>query len=252
VTAIWCAPSIPFVNSEVSKMASFSEANEGSRREQQDYSRRAQEDYSRQQGSSNERGDSRSSREYQGERRGHDDEGRPEYQSSSRQGHYSDVGYGSESKGQYGQYGNREYGDERYGGIEGYREDISGGLYGANYGPAGDYGRGQNQGQTAQGEFGQRTQFSSQQSRRRGYRGRGPKGYRRTDERLMEEICDRLTDDDDIDASEIEVRVENCEVTLNGTVDNRDEKRRAEDIAEQVSGVTNVQNNLRVDRQGGC
>jgi len=49
-----------------------------------------------------------------------------------------------------------------------------------------------------------------------------------------------------IDATEIEVDVKGSEVTLNGTVDNRQSKRKAEDVAESVSGVTHVQNNLRV------
>jgi hypothetical protein len=58
-----------------------------------------------------------------------------------------------------------------------------------------------------------------------------------------------LSDDPFVDASEVEVSVSSCEVTLLGTVDNRDAKRRAEDIAEQVSGVRHVQNNLRVQQQ---
>jgi len=33
---------------------------------------------------------------------------------------------------------------------------------------------------------------------------------------------------------------------LSGTVENREAKRRAEDIAESVSGVSNVQNQLKV------
>jgi osmotically-inducible protein OsmY len=77
-------------------------------------------------------------------------------------------------------------------------------------------------------------------------RGRGPKGYTRSDERIREDVSDRLTDDWRIDASNIEVMVANGEVTLNGTVESREEKRRAEDIAESVSGVSHVQNNLRV------
>ncbi|QFU17256.1 BON domain-containing protein [Microvirga thermotolerans] len=81
------------------------------------------------------------------------------------------------------------------------------------------------------------------------FRGRGPKGYQRSDERIREDVNDRLTDDPHIDASEIEVGVSNREVTLNGTVQSRFEKRHAEDIAESVSGVVHVQNNLRV-RQG--
>jgi Flp pilus assembly secretin CpaC len=55
-----------------------------------------------------------------------------------------------------------------------------------------------------------------------------------------------------IDASEIEVAVQNREVTLTGTVRDRNEKRRAEDIAESVTGVSHVQNNLRIgQKQGG-
>ncbi|WP_230532451.1 CBS domain-containing protein [Microvirga roseola] len=82
--------------------------------------------------------------------------------------------------------------------------------------------------------------------RRGEHRGRGPKGYQRSDERIREDINERLMDDAMIDASEIEIQVENREVTLTGTVRDRGEKRRAEDLAESISGVTHVQNNLRV------
>jgi hypothetical protein len=81
-------------------------------------------------------------------------------------------------------------------------------------------------------------------------RGRGPKNYRRSDERIREDVNDRLGDDYYIDASDIEVQVSNSEVTLTGTVQNRNDKRRAEDIAESVSGVTNVENRLRVKQTG--
>jgi osmotically-inducible protein OsmY len=78
------------------------------------------------------------------------------------------------------------------------------------------------------------------------HEGRGPKGYRRSDERIRDDINDRLTDDPYIDASDIEVKVEASEVTLTGTVESRNARRRAEDLAERISGVTHVQNNLRV------
>jgi len=81
-------------------------------------------------------------------------------------------------------------------------------------------------------------------------RGRGPRGYKRSDERIREDLNDRFTDDPYLDASDIDVSVSNREVTLSGTVDSRIAKRRAEDIAEWVSGVTNVQNNLRVSQEG--
>jgi len=78
------------------------------------------------------------------------------------------------------------------------------------------------------------------------HRGRGPKGYQRSDERIREDVNDRLTDDPHVDASDIEVAVQNREVTLSGTVHSRFERRHAEDIAESVTGVVHVQNNLRV------
>jgi len=78
-------------------------------------------------------------------------------------------------------------------------------------------------------------------------RGRGPKDYKRSDERIKEDVCDRLTDDWMLDASHIEVDVREGEVILNGSVNNRSAKRRAEDCAEDLSGVKHVQNNLRVE-----
>lgn len=80
------------------------------------------------------------------------------------------------------------------------------------------------------------------------HRGRGPRGYRRSDERIREDINDRLTDHPYIDASDIEVTVNNGEVKLNGVVESRQAKRLAEDIAESVSGVTDVENRLRINR----
>jgi osmotically-inducible protein OsmY len=78
------------------------------------------------------------------------------------------------------------------------------------------------------------------------HQGRGPKGYRRSDDRIREDLSDRLTDDPFIDASDVEIEVKNAEVTLTGSVDSRSARRRVEDLAERVSGVTHVQNNLRV------
>jgi hypothetical protein len=83
------------------------------------------------------------------------------------------------------------------------------------------------------------------------HRGRGPKGYQRSDARILEDVNERLTEDPRVDATDIEVRVENREVTLGGTVATRSEKRHAEDVAHAVSGVTHVQNNLRVQHTSG-
>lgn len=86
----------------------------------------------------------------------------------------------------------------------------------------------------------------------RGYRGagshagRGPKGYRRSDERIREDVNDRLTWNADLDASDIEVRVIEGEVTLTGVVEDRRAKRLAEDLVEDVFGVHDVQNQLKI------
>jgi len=71
-------------------------------------------------------------------------------------------------------------------------------------------------------------------------RRRGP-----SDRVLWAVIVERLEDERGLDLRDLEVMVENAEVTLNGTVRRREDKRRIEDIAD-VDGVRNVQNNLRV------
>jgi BON domain len=80
------------------------------------------------------------------------------------------------------------------------------------------------------------------------YRGRGPRGYQRSDARVFEDICDRLTVDPRIDASDVEVDVKAAEVTLRGSVRSREEKRYAEDVVEHVMGVRDVNNHLKVSR----
>jgi len=84
----------------------------------------------------------------------------------------------------------------------------------------------------------------------RGHRGRGPKGYQRSDERINDEVHDRLTEDPWLDASNIEVQVKGGEVTLSGHVENREAKHRAERLVEDLTGVRHVQNNLRVEPSG--
>lgn len=93
--------------------------------------------------------------------------------------------------------------------------------------------------------------WSGRQGYGGGFRGRGPKDYQRSDERIREEISDRMTDDDNLDASDITIQVKQGEVALIGTVTTRDQKRRAEDLAESISGVREVTNNIRVAREQG-
>lgn len=89
-------------------------------------------------------------------------------------------------------------------------------------------------------DFGQEARWSGP------YAGRGPKGYRRSDERIYEEVCERLMEHPSIDASDIEVSVAEGDVTLAGLVESRAIKHLAEAMTETVSGVKEVHNQLRV------
>jgi osmotically-inducible protein OsmY len=85
---------------------------------------------------------------------------------------------------------------------------------------------------------------------REDHRGKGPSGYTRSKERLLEDANERLMHDRSLDASNITVTCDDNEITLTGTVDSRHAKRRAEDIVDNISGVKHVQNNLRVQTSG--
>ena len=82
------------------------------------------------------------------------------------------------------------------------------------------------------------------------YSGRGPKGYKRSDQQIIEDACQRLERDGEIDASEIEVTAEDGVITLRGTVQDRRTKRHAEECVESVYGARDVMNELRVSSQG--
>jgi len=78
------------------------------------------------------------------------------------------------------------------------------------------------------------------------FAGFGPRNYQRSDDRIREDVCDRMSQHGQLDASGLEVRVSNGEVTLSGSVSDRNAKRLAEDIAESVSGVREVHNQVRL------
>ena len=78
------------------------------------------------------------------------------------------------------------------------------------------------------------------------FTGVGPRGYQRSDERILEDVNERLTEHGQIDASDVEVQVQNGEVSLRGTVENRRAKRLAEDIIDDIPGVNDIHNQLRV------
>lgn len=149
------------------------------------------------------------------------------------QGYYG--GFGREGR-MFGQSTGRH--DIDYGGK--WVDEYSRGSYEGDYeGDGREYGNLQTYGEGWRDE-------AARAARRGPFAGRGPRGYRRSDERIREEVNDRLTDHGDIDASDIEVNVIEGEVVLEGFVDSRQTKRLAEDLAESVSGVRDVINHLRV------
>jgi len=81
--------------------------------------------------------------------------------------------------------------------------------------------------------------------------GVGPKGYKRSDERIREDVSEALSWDPDVDASQIELEVRDGNVILSGSVSNRWMKRRAEDCADEVFGVNDVRNKLDVIKGDG-
>lgn len=137
-----------------------------------------------------------------------------------------------EREGNRNGYGDRQN-DPRY-----RRAETSGNYAGGGYDAFG-YGTGSRR------DFSERGSDFERGSERSSFRGRGPKGFQRSDERIQEDVCESLCDAD-FDASDIEVKVESGIVTLEGTVESRLDKRLAEDAAESTSGVQDVTNHLRI------
>jgi osmotically-inducible protein OsmY len=160
------------------------------------------------------------------------------------QGGYGQGGFGQGSYGQgQGSYGQGGYYQGGYGQQNWGQGGYGGGTYGQGYGQS-SYG----QGEQERG-FGPRAVGYSSTTYIIGrFTGRGPKNYRRSDDRIREEVNEELTRHPEIDASEVEVQVEKGEVTLTGKVEDRHQKRLAEDIAERCSGVNDVHNQLKVDK----
>jgi osmotically-inducible protein OsmY len=238
--------------------------NDRWQQDQTDYSRR--HGYG-EQGGRQQRGES-FSRDFSGSQQSGGWESGGTGQSGFGQGDHEGGGRGAGYRGgsDYGQAGQRSFNQSNaYGGRDewtnrggysgqdqGYRgyEDSGSWTSGRSYG-GGDRGRSEGgrdfwdkAGDEVSSWFGDKD--AERRRRMDEHRGRGPKSYARSDDRIKEDINDRLTDDGWLDATDIDVEVSSREVTLSGEVDSRDAKRRAEDIAESVSGVGHVQNNLRV------
>ena len=73
-----------------------------------------------------------------------------------------------------------------------------------------------------------------------------PKGWWRADDVIREDVCEALAYAEGVDATDIEVEVKDAEVWLKGTVRDRSQKRKAEELAEHVRGVVDVHNRLSV------
>ncbi len=157
---------------------------------------------------------------------------------------YSPQGYGQDrAELDYGR--SREQDWER---SSGYGEGQSRRKFDQNYG-AGQQGY-RTQRDWGWDNFGQQGNMNSGRNYPSGeFVGKGPKGYKRSDERIKEDLSEQLTQHGQIDASEIEVHVQDGMVTLTGTVNNRQAKRLAEDLAESLSGVQDVNNQIRVMRE---
>jgi hypothetical protein len=68
----------------------------------------------------------------------------------------------------------------------------------------------------------------------------------RSDERIVDDLNERLMNAHDIDVSDVEVRCEGGKIVLEGNVDQRWMKHRVEDIAESCAGVRDIDNRIRV------
>lgn len=108
--------------------------------------------------------------------------------------------------------------------------------------------RGLDGGQTGTGH-----RAALEQARRLAQRrpSRGPRGYRRPDERIREDLCERLFGPTGADASDVTVEVRDGEVTLLGTVPEPEDGRRIVDVATRVLGVVGVRDQLCVTASEG-
>ncbi len=105
----------------------------------------------------------------------------------------------------------------------------------------GQMGGGSSQGGSGGGYGGQRLAGEARGKR-------GPKDWQRSDERLKEDICERLYHTSEIDSSEVSVSVTEGKVVLDGTVNDRGMKYAMEDLIDNVPGVKDIDNRVRVSR----
>jgi osmotically-inducible protein OsmY len=162
------------------------------------------------------------------------------YQEGYGDSGYSRDPYGRRSTGSYsgGSYDRGDRSDyDRYGRSRSYDRDAfrSGDDYSSRFGRSTSYDR---------------DTFGADRNRYDGpHSGVGPSGYSRSKDRIEEDVNERLKHHGQLDATHIRVSVDDDgDVTLEGTVGSRREKRLADDVAESVRGVDDVHNRLRIER----
>ncbi len=114
-----------------------------------------------------------------------------------------------------------------------------------------EYGVDRGRGYARPGGSGTRPERGAMGGTRGSFRGIGPKGYVRSDARILEDVSERLADAHDLDPSDVTVEVAEGEVKLSGSVESRWAKRYCEDLAYSVRGVQEVHNHLTIARRAG-
>jgi osmotically-inducible protein OsmY len=87
------------------------------------------------------------------------------------------------------------------------------------------------------------------ESHMKNYSGIGPKGYKRSDAVLEEEIVRRLTHHPNIDASAVNVVVKNNVALLSGVVFDREDKFTIEDVIDDIHGIDDLKNDIKVSKK---
>lgn len=131
---------------------------------------------------------------------------------------------------QYGSFGDAR--DERSGLTEGQREAYDEVLY--SRGPYDPNVDGRSLGDRHHVPYGL------------SHRGKGPKYYIRQDVNIEEDVNHALMDSHSVDATDIEVMVQDGNVILSGMVDSRVERRDAETAIDYISGIRNIENRIHI------
>ncbi len=152
-----------------------------------------------------------------------------EWQQTQAYGNQGQQGYPGGSQGNQGNRYNQNYNDAGYAGTSRYSQGYSDSGYSQSLGQQG---------------YSNPTGIGSAVMQNR---GQAPKSYKRSDERIQEDVYERLTHSG-MDCSDLEVSVKSGVVEIKGEIDSRTCKFQAEHIADSVSGVKDITNQIKVNR----